>query len=187
MGTRRIAKVDDFGGSKVRIAPEMGKILEEYGATLQSMPVPDSLAAMKSGTIDVIVLPPFAFVAYNIPDVARYMTENISLGSPLCYLAVSQKAWDALPARVQEVMLGLRQPTVAQYEALFAQEDAGNIAAFKQKGVELVAFSAVDRIRLVAKAIKYWQIWVDEREKRGLKAREVFEFTQAKIREYTRK
>src|SRR6266851_5463468 len=30
MGTRRIAKVEDFRGAKVRVGPEMGKILEEY-------------------------------------------------------------------------------------------------------------------------------------------------------------
>jgi hypothetical protein len=32
--------------------------------------------------------------------------------------------------------------------------------------------------------IKVWQAWVVEREKQGLKGGEVFEFTQAKIREF---
>ena len=34
MGTRRIAKVEDFQGVKVRASPEMGKILQEYGASI---------------------------------------------------------------------------------------------------------------------------------------------------------
>ena len=41
-------------------------------------------------------------------------------------------------------------------------------------------FSVADRARLVAKAVKVWQAWVEEREKQGLKGREVFEFTQTK-------
>ena len=48
-------------------------------------------------------------------------------------------------------------------------------------------FSVADRARLVAKAVKVWQAWVEEREKQGLKGREVFEFTQTKIREFTRR
>src|SRR5215467_5852047 len=114
------------------------------------------------------------------------MTEQISLGSPLCALAVNQKAWDALPPKVQEVMSSLRQPAVAMYEEIFAREDAANLAAFKNANVEISNFSASDRARLVAKSIKHWQAWVEEREKQGLKGREVFEFVQAKIREFSR-
>jgi len=114
------------------------------------------------------------------------MTDKISLGSPLCALAVNQKAWDALPPKVQEVMSSLRQPAVAMYEEIFAREDAANLAAFKNANVEISNFSASDRARLVAKSIKHWQAWVEEREKQGLKGREVFEFVQAKIREFSR-
>jgi hypothetical protein len=84
-------------------------------------------------------------------------------------------------------MLSLRQPAVAQYEEIYAAEDAPNIAAFKEKGLQFVDFSPVDRARLLAKAIKVWQAWVEEREKQGLKGKEVFEFAQAKIREFSRK
>src|SRR5262249_32753459 len=122
--------------------------------------------------------------AYGVHDAARYLTDNISLGAQFCYLGVGQKAWEALPARVQEVMLGLREPAVAQYEAIYAREDAATLEVFKQKGIEVVSFSAADRARLVAKAIKVWQAWVQEQGPRG---REVFEFAQAKIRELTRK
>jgi hypothetical protein len=50
-----------------------------------------------------------------------------------------------------------------------------------------VSFNATDRARLVARSIKVWQAWVAEREKQGLRGREVFEFTQAKIREFSGK
>ena len=50
-----------------------------------------------------------------------------------------------------------------------------------------MSFHPTDRARLVARSIKVWQSWVQEREKQGLKGREVFEFTQAKIREFARK
>jgi TRAP-type C4-dicarboxylate transport system substrate-binding protein len=188
MGTRRIAKVEDFRGAKVRAGGEMGKILQEYGATISFLSSVESVAALKSGAVDVVASSyPMAFASYKVQDVSKYVTDKISLGAQLCYFGVSQRAWDALPAKVQALTLGLRQPAMAKYEEIYAREDAPNIAAFQQKGLEFVAFGTADRARLVAKAIKYWQIWIQEREKQGLKGREVFEFVQAKIREYERK
>jgi TRAP-type C4-dicarboxylate transport system substrate-binding protein len=188
MGTRRIAKIEDFRGAKVRIGPEMGKILEEYGATISHVSANDSSAAFKSGAVEIWSTSyPVTFYTNKIYESSKYVTDNISLGGQLCYFGVSQKAWDALPARTREVMLALRQPAMARYEEIYAREDASYIAAFKEKGLEFVPFSPSDRARLIAKAIKYWQLWIDEREKQGLKGREVFEFVQTKIREYSRK
>jgi TRAP-type C4-dicarboxylate transport system substrate-binding protein len=188
MGTRRVAKLDDFKGAKLRISGEMGKVLEEYGAQISVIPSNESAAALKAGTLDLVALPyTSSFASFKIHDAAKFVTEKISLGAPLCYLGASQKAWDALPASTQKVMLSLRQPAVAQYEEIYAGEDAPNIAAFKEKGLQFVDFSPVDRARLLAKAIKVWQTWVEERDKQGLKGKEVFEFAQAKIREFSRK
>lgn len=188
MGTRKVTRIEDFKGAKVRISGAMGKILEEYGATVSVVPSVESAAALKAGTLDLVALPyPYAFAAFKVHETSKYVTEKVSLGSPLCYLGVNQKAWDALPAATQKVMLGLRQQTVARYEEAYAPDDAANLAAFKEKGLEFVAFSAVDRARLVARSIKSWQGWVEEREKQGLKGKEVFEFAQAKIREFSRK
>jgi len=49
------------------------------------------------------------------------------------------------------------------------------------------AFNPADRARLVARAIRVWQGWVEDREKQGLKGKEVFECTQAAIREAGRR
>jgi TRAP-type C4-dicarboxylate transport system substrate-binding protein len=188
MGTRRVARIDDLQGARVRISAEMGKVLEEYGATISVIPSTESAAALKSGALDLVALPyPYAFATFRVHEAARYVTDRISLGAPLCFLGVGQKAWEALPVKVQDVVLGLRQPAVARYEHAYVHDDAAQIALFRAKGIEFVPFSVADRARLVAKAVKVWQAWVEEREKQGLKGREVFEFTQTKIREFTRR
>jgi TRAP-type C4-dicarboxylate transport system substrate-binding protein len=186
MSTRRIARLDDFKGARVRAIPEMAKVLVDYGAIILEMPVADALPIMKSGGLDAIVLPTYAFYSYGVHETAKYLTDKISLGAQFCYLGASQKAWDALPGPLQKAVLDLRQPLLARFDEHYARENAATTAAMQQKGVELVAFSQTDRARLIAKAIKYWQAWVEEREKQGLKGREVFEFTQAKIRELSR-
>ena len=188
MGTKRLASVDDFQGAKVRISPEFGRVLGEYGAQVIKTSTAEAADALKQGKLDLVALPyPYAFVTYKVDDVSKYVTDSISLGSPLCYMGVSQKAWEALPANVKKVMLELREPAVARYEQAYAVDDATQIAKFKEKGLEFVAFSPADRTRLVAKSIKVWNAWIEEREQEGLPGRDVFIFTQAKIREQGRK
>jgi len=188
MGTRRLASIEDFQGAKVRISPEMGRVLAEYGAQVIKTSTADAAAALKEGKLDLVALPyPYAFVTYKVDEVSRYVTDTISLGSPLCYMAASLKSWEALPANVKKVMLELREPAVARYEQAYAADDAAQIARFRQKGLQFVAFNPGDRTRLVAKSIKVWNQWIEEREQQGLPGRELFIFTQAKIREVGRK
>jgi TRAP-type C4-dicarboxylate transport system substrate-binding protein len=187
MGTRKVARLDDLKGAKIRMSGDMGRILAEYGAEVMTFPASESVAAMKSGKIELVSLPyPSTFAAYKLQDSSKYATENISLGAALCYLAVNVKSWEALPADVRKVMLDLREPLIARYPEAYAPEDAAAFAEFKAKGIELVKFNPVDRARLVARAIKAWDAWIDERQKQGLKGREVFEFTQKKMREYSK-
>jgi TRAP-type C4-dicarboxylate transport system substrate-binding protein len=188
MGTRRLSKIEDFQGARVRISPEMGRVLGEYGAQVIKTSTAEAAGALKEGKLDLVALPyPYAFVSNKVDDASKYVTDTISLGSPLCYIGVSQKSWEALPPNVKKVMLELRQPAVARYEQTYAAEDAAQIAGFKAKGLEFVSFSPADRTRLVAKSIKIWNSWIEEREHEGLPGRDVFIFMQEKIREYGRK
>lgn len=187
MGTRRVARIDDFRGLKMRVPAEMGKLLEEYGAVIRLLSGPESRGAIQNGTIEVVASPyPVSQAAFKIHEVSKYVTDNISLGSQFCYFAVNLKSWEALPAKLRSVMQGSRASAVAQYESNYAREDGPLIASFKQQGMQFVSFNSTDRARLLARAIKYWKMWVEEREKQGLNGREVFEFAQAKIREHSR-
>ncbi len=187
MGTRRVASIEDLQGARVRISGEMGKILSEYGAQPSVIASTESAAALKAGKLDLVALPySYSFKTFKIDDASKYVTDRISLGAPLCYVGVSRKSWDALPPSTRKAMGEAREQILTRYEDAYSAEDAANIAAFKAKGLEFVAFKPVDRARLVARAIKVWQAWVEEREHQGLPGREVFEFTQQRIRESSR-
>jgi TRAP-type C4-dicarboxylate transport system substrate-binding protein len=187
MGSRKVTRIDDFKGAKVRMSGEMGRILAAYGAEITNFPAPESADAIRTGRVDLVALPyPSTFAAYKVHEASKYVTDKISLGAALCFLGVNAKSWDALPADVRKTMLELREPMIARYAEAYGSDDAATIAAFRAKGLEFVTFNPVDRARLVARAIKVWESWVDEREKQGLKGREVFEFTQQKIRDYAK-
>jgi TRAP-type C4-dicarboxylate transport system substrate-binding protein len=187
MGVRKVARIDDFKGAKVRMSGEMGRILAAYGAEVVNFPAPESAAAIRSGRVDLVALGyPSTLAAYKVHEVSKYVTENISLGAALCFLGVNAKSWDALPSDLRRTMLDLREPMMARYVDAYGTADAATIAEFRARGLEFVKFNPVDRARLVARSIKAWDTWVDEREKQGLNGREVFEYAQQKIREYNK-
>jgi hypothetical protein len=88
---------------------------------------------------------------------------------------------------VKKVMGELREPAVDRYEQAYAAEDAAHLARFRSRGLQFVRFDPADRTRLVAKSIKVWNAWIEEREQEGLPGREVFIFAQRKMREGGRK
>jgi TRAP-type C4-dicarboxylate transport system substrate-binding protein len=188
MGTRRLASIDDFKGAKVRISPEMGRVLGDYGAQVIKTSTAEAAGALKEGKLDLVALPyPYAFVTNKVDEVSKYLTDSISLGSPLCFMGMSRKSWDALPASVKKVMAELREPAVDRYGQAYAAEDAAHLARFRSKGLQFVTFDPADRTRLVAKSIKVWNAWIEEREQEGLPGREVFIFAQRMMREGGRK
>jgi len=86
MGTRKVTRVDDLKGAKIRMSGDMGRILAAYGAEVVTFPASESGAALKSGKIELVSLPyPSTFAAYKVQDSSKYATENISLGAALCY------------------------------------------------------------------------------------------------------
>src|SRR5258706_7984963 len=54
MGTRRVAKIDDLKGAKIRAPAGMGKILEEYGASASvGTFASNSIDGLKSGAVEL--------------------------------------------------------------------------------------------------------------------------------------
>ena len=187
MGTKRIAKAEDFKDVKVRVGPGLGKVLAEYGAVPVVVPAPEIGKVMAEGGVDVVALPYLSsYVTYKVSEHSKYLTQNISLGILSCHMTVSQSAWDKLSGDTKKLMLGLRSVALKNAANDTRSEDEKQLMEFKAKGIEVINFPSSERARLLAKSAKYWHEWVDTQTKAGLKGDEIFKFASAKIREHAR-
>jgi hypothetical protein len=84
-------------------------------------------------------------------------------------------------------MLELREGAIQQYVQVYGAADEKNYGEFRQRGIEIINFPTAERAKLAANAQKYWQAWVEDKQKKGLKGKEVFEFVQAKMKEYEKR
>ena len=188
IGKKKITRVEDFKGLRIRVSGEMAKVVEEYGAVKSLVPAPEVFPSLERGVVDAATFPgTYAFVSYRLHEISKYYIDRISLGSQPCFFGVSQSAWNKLSPQHQKIMLDLMEGALAEFAKAYRTADEKNYAEFKAKGVEVIDFPAAERAKLVANAEKFWKAWVEDMQKKGLRGREVFEFTQAKLKEFGKK
>ncbi len=189
MSKRKIAKVEDFKGLRIRVSGEMAKVLEDYGAVKSLVPAPEVFPSLERGVIDAATFPStYAFFSYRLHEISKYFIDKISLGTQPCFFGVSQTAWNKLSPQQQKIMLDLREPGLQEAAKAYKAADDKNYALMKERGMEIIQFPAAERAKLVAGAKKYWDAWDDEMQKRGVKgAKDLWSFAEAKLKELTKK
>lgn len=188
MGKKRIAKVDDLKGVRIRVSGEMAKPLEEFGAVKALVPAPEVYTSLDKGILDMITFPgTYAFVSYKVNEISKYFVDKISLGAQPCLQVVNLDAWNRLPADLQKLLLELAPQTIDVTVAAYTAANEKNYPLFRQQGIEIIEFPAAERAKLVAVAEKHWKAWVEDKEKKNLPGQQVFDFTVAKIKELTGK
>jgi TRAP-type C4-dicarboxylate transport system substrate-binding protein len=185
MGNKRIATVADMKGVKMRISGLNAKALQVHGAVPTMVTAPEGYQALERGTIDSFGFPyTFAFGAYKLYEVSKYVTEGISLNGFMCFQGVSIKAWDKLPKDLQAKHDEALKLADANLAKAYVKDDEKWLPIFKQK-LEITKFPAAERAKLAAGAGAIWEAWVKEQEAAGRPGREMLNFVKAQTAKYT--
>jgi len=183
MSKKKITRVEDFKGVRIRVSGEMAKVLEEYGAVKSLVTAAEVFPSLERGVIDAATFPgTYAFASYRLHEISKYYIDKISLGTQPCFYAASQAAWNKLSPQHQKVMLDLRESALGEFARAYRAADDRNYGEFRARGVEVIDFPAAERAKLLANADKFWKAWVEDMQKKGLRGREVFEFTAARLK-----
>jgi TRAP-type C4-dicarboxylate transport system substrate-binding protein len=184
MGKKRITRAEDFKGVRVRISGEMARVLEDWGAVKSLVPAPETYTSLERGVVDMISFPAtYAFASYRLHEISKYFIDKISLGSQPCFMGVNEAAWGRLTPQQQRLALDLREPAVQAGIDAYRAADEKNYAEWRTRGIEIINFPASERARLAANASRHWLEWAQDKEKKGLPGKALFDFVQAKIKE----
>ncbi|MCC8017973.1 MAG: TRAP transporter substrate-binding protein DctP, partial [Lachnospiraceae bacterium] len=123
--TKELATLDDFSGLKVRASsPMILSALELCGGTSVSIEASEVYMALSQGTIDASVSSPLYMVLSAYEEVCDYLL-NMPICTGMCYLAVNEDSWNALPTDLQEL---ITEETATYYdlyiETLYENTDA---------------------------------------------------------------
>jgi len=184
MGNKRIASVADMKGVKMRISGLNAKALQVFGAVPTMVTAPEGYTALERGTIDSFGFPyTYAFGAYKLYEVSKFVTDGMAMSGFMCFQAVSLSAWNKLPDNLKAALPEAQKLADAALFKAYKAADDKWLPIFKER-VEIVPFPPEERAKLAAGANEIWEAWVKEQEAAGRPGRRILDFVKAEVAKY---
>ncbi len=181
MGNTRISSTADMKGVKMRISGMNARALQAFGAVPTMVTAPEGYTALSRGTIDSFGFPySYAFGAYKLYEVSKYVTEGIAMSGFMCFQAVNKDVWNKTPKAVRDAMPRAQEIAIDTMIGAYTTADAKWIPIFHKK-LEVVKFPADERKKLAAGAGAIWASWVKEQEAKGRPAAEMLAFIKSEV------
>jgi len=184
MGNKRIQSTADMKGVKMRISGLNAKALQKYGAVPTMVTAPDGYEALRRGTIDSFGFPyTYAFGAYKLYEVSKYVTEGLGMSGFMCFQAINADAWAKAPQVVKDKLPQYQQAAIDAMLIAYTEADKKWRPIFDQK-LEIVAVDPAERAKLAEGAAEIWEEWVKEQEGKGRPGREILDFVKAAVKKH---
>ncbi|MFQ5565930.1 MAG: TRAP transporter substrate-binding protein DctP [Paracoccaceae bacterium] len=181
MGNTRIETVDDMKGVKMRISGLNAKALMVFGAVPTMVTAPDGYNALDRGTIDSFGFPySYAFGAYKLYEVSKYVTEGLAMSGFMCFQGVNIDAWNKTPQAVRDALPAAQEKAVAALISAYRAADEKWIPIFHEK-LEVVQISPETRAQIAAGAGEIWQEWADAQDAAGRPGSAMLKFVQEQV------
>lgn len=185
MGNRRIETVEDMKGVKMRISGLNAKALQAFGAVPTMVTAPDGYQALDRGTIDSFGFPySYAFGAYKLFEVSKYVTEGLAMSGFLCFHAVNLEAWDRTPQAVKDALASSQSEAIEAMITAYEAADKKWIPIFHER-LEVVKVAPATREKLAAGAAQIWQEWAKEQDSQGRPGTEILNFVKELVQKAT--
>ena len=184
MGNKRIETTDDMKGVKMRISGLNARALQKYGAVPTMVTAPDGYEALRRGTIDSFGFPyTYAFGAYKLYEVSKYVTEGLGMSGFMCLQTVNADAWAAAPKVVRDKMPEYQQAAIAAMIEAYNAADKKWRPIFDEK-LEIVKVDPAERAKLAEGAGAIWEEWVKEQEEAGRPGRKMLDFVKSVVKKH---
>ncbi|MBL4719911.1 MAG: TRAP transporter substrate-binding protein DctP [Alphaproteobacteria bacterium] len=186
MGNKRIRTVEDMKGVKMRISGLNATALMVFGAVPTMVTAPEGYTALQRGTIDSFGFPyTYAFGAYKLYEVSKYVTEGLGMSGFMCFQMVNLDTWNATPKSVRDALPAAQKVASAAMIKAYETADKKWRPIFRDKLTVDVIDPAV-RVELASGAGKVWEEWVKTQEAKGRPGRKILDFVKASVAKHAK-
>jgi TRAP-type C4-dicarboxylate transport system substrate-binding protein len=161
IGKKPVRNIADLKGVRIRIPPDAGEIIKQFGAVPMTVPTGEMYSALDTGLVDLVAQGVNAFHAYKLDEISKYMIPDINVSGGATLLLINKDAWNELPDNLKKALQSVIDDLPAfmwdythQPERLAELNDV-----IKQKGIEVISFPKSERDKLIAKAEPVWEAW----------------------------
>jgi TRAP-type C4-dicarboxylate transport system substrate-binding protein len=170
---KKITKLDDFKGVKIRAQPLYVPLLKALGATPVSMPAPEIFTAMERGVVDGFMWPKVGMISWGLHEITKYVVNPPILHMGSC-TAMNLDKWNKLPKDLQEILMDVMKDMeyIGAMRNIMIAEYEDNVR--KKAGMEFVSLSTEDAEKLRTLAYeKTWEVVIKEAPEDGPKLRKL--------------
>ena len=176
-----VTSLDDLHGLRLRAPTEVAVALRKFGANPSTMPMGEVYSALSKGTIDGVAAPFDTLASLHFSEVAKYMnTLKIARGGYPAR-AISDRAYNRLPADLKAVLDNSRGFWEAQLAQQVTKADATGLAFGKTHGITFVEPAPADQARFDAVENEVALEDATKLEKIGVEGPAIFRRAQAVI------
>lgn len=162
---------DSLHGTLIRSAGGvMSNLISSLGASPAEIPSADLYVALERGTVDAAMIGLSSIRSYSLFEVGKFVSANASFGSGTTVIAVSNTAWDSLPAEAQEALASCGAEAEGKLAEALDNETDELIADFRSQGVEVYEFDDATLEAFAGIGQQVAQEYVDRLEARDLPA-----------------
>ena len=181
MGNSRIEATEDMKGVKMRISGINAKALMVFGAVPTMVQAPEGYTALDRGTIDSFGFPySYAFGAYKLYEVSKYVTEGLAMGGFMTFQGVNIQAWNKTPSAVRNAMAAEQLKAISALISAYRVADKKWIPIFRKK-LEVVQIKPETRAKVAAGAGKIWAEWTKAQDAKGRPGSKMLKFVQDQV------
>jgi TRAP-type C4-dicarboxylate transport system substrate-binding protein len=160
--------------------------LQAFGAVPTMVTAPEGYTALERGTIDSFGFPySYAFGAYKLHEVSKYVTEGVAMAGFMCFQGISLTAWNKIPDKLKAMVPKLQQDANKAMIAAYEKADSKWIPIFKKR-LEVSEFPASERKKLAEGAAKIWTDWAKQQDAKGRPGTKILEFVKAEVAKATK-
>lgn len=146
------------------------------------MPQPETYDALQKGVVDGTLCPIETLKGWKQGEVIHYVTDTKVIGyTTAMFVAMNAKAWDSLPADLQEIFTEVSAEWVDRHGEAWNQADEEGDAFVRSLNREFVTLDAGQEEQWKAKVEPLLQAYLKQTEAKGLPGAEFLADIQAAI------
>lgn len=136
---KAVRTLDDMKGLKVRATGLSTKIVEALGGNPVAMAQGDTYEALQKGVVEATLCPIETLKGWKQGEAISFVTDSSHIGyTTAMFVAMNRKAWDKLPADIQDVFTKTSSEWVARHGAAWDQADQEGKAFIEELKREII-------------------------------------------------
>ena len=186
LGAReKINNIELLKNKRIRAMALTADVLSILGATPVGLALGEVYDGLDKGVIDAYSLTDFTLASmFRLYEVAPYMIDTGMGQFGGMFFVMNKKKWDKLPQDIQKIMTQVAKESIDKHVALYQKVEGKMVDRAHAGGAKVVILSDEEKAKWKETAgPKLWNKWVDEKNSKGLKGRQIFEKWQELIEE----